>query len=53
MPTDHIQPKQKDFKLFDSITSCTLRERATATLIDPITDKFHSILHFLTRSQIN
>jgi hypothetical protein len=28
LPTDHLEPKQKDFKLLDSITSGTLRERA-------------------------
>jgi hypothetical protein len=34
MPTDHIQPKQKDFKLFDSITYGTLYERIISTPID-------------------
>jgi hypothetical protein len=34
MPTDHISPKQKDFKLFDSIIYSTLRGRVISTLID-------------------
>jgi hypothetical protein len=28
LPTDHLKPEQKEFKLFNSITYCTLRERA-------------------------
>jgi hypothetical protein len=34
MPTDHLEPKQQEFKLFDSITYGTLRDRAISSSID-------------------
>jgi hypothetical protein len=40
LPTDHVQLKQKEFKLFDLITYSMLHERIISTEIDPTPPKY-------------